>query len=446
MPATSVDTIVAIATPPGIGGIGIVRLSGPEAFAIGARITGHSIEPGKILFRKFLDAQGEAIDHGLCLGFIAPHSFSGEDCLELQAHGGPIVLDMLCERVCELGARLAQAGEFSERAFLNGRIDLTQAEAIADLIESGSRAASRAAMRSLEGRFSEQIQAVVDELIDLRAYIEVALDFAEEEIDFLDDTSLQQRLQACANRVRDILIQAEQGRTLQEGLNISLAGLPNAGKSSLLNTLAGYDAAIVTDVAGTTRDVLREHISLKGVPLRINDTAGLRDSDNPVEQEGVRRAWAEMDVADLVLFLVDSSVGLTSADRQIIDRLPTERLQTVYSKADLLDNTMDRKTGAYYVSAHTGEGIEELIERIVGRSEDYNQDGQVIMARRRHVDALHRAQAQIDQSAEILRNHCSGELVAEELRGAQQHLSEITGEFSSEDLLGAIFGKFCIGK
>ena len=233
---------------------------------------------------------------------------------------------------------------------------------------------------------------------------------------------------------------------MQEGLNISLAGLPNAGKSSLLNTLAGYDAAIVTDVAGTTRDVLREHISLKGVPLRINDTAGLRDSDNPVEQEGVRRAWAEMDVADLVLFLVDSSVGLTSADRQIIDRLPTERLQTVYSKADLLDNTMDRKTGAYYVSAHTGEGIEELIERIVGRSEDYNQDGQVIMARRRHVDALHRAQAQIDQSAEILRNHRSGELVAEELRGAQQHLSEITGEFNSEDLLGAIFGKFCIGK
>ena len=446
MPATSVDTIVAIATPPGIGGIGIVRLSGPEAFAIGARITGHSIEPGKILFRKFLDAQGEAIDHGLCLGFIAPHSFSGEDCLELQAHGGPIVLDMLCERVCELGARLARAGEFSERAFLNGRIDLTQAEAIADLIESGSRAASRAAMRSLEGRFSEQIQAVVDELIDLRAYIEAALDFAEEEVDFLDDTSLQQRLQACANRVRDILIQAEQGRTLQEGLNISLAGLPNAGKSSLLNTLAGYDAAIVTDVAGTTRDVLREYISLKGIPLRINDTAGLRDSDNPVEQEGVRRAWAEMDVADLVLFLVDSSVGLTSADRQIIDRLPTERLQTVYSKADLLDNTMDRKTSAYYVSAHTGEGIEELIERIVGRSEDYNQDGQVIMARRRHVDALRRAQAQIDQSAEILRNHRSGELVAEELRGAQQHLSEITGEFSSEDLLGAIFGKFCIGK
>ena len=446
MSAASTDTIVAIATPPGIGGIGIVRLSGPEAFAIGAQITGAAVEPGKILFRRFLDAGGEAIDHGLCLGFVAPHSFSGEDCVELQAHGGPIVLDMLCERVCELGARLARAGEFSERAFLNGRIDLTQAEAIADLIESGSRAASRAAMRSLEGRFSEQIHSLVDEIVNLRAYIEAALDFAEEEIDFLDDENLHRRLESCRNTVEEVLNQAEQGRTLQEGLNISLAGLPNAGKSSLLNTLAGYEAAIVTDIAGTTRDVLREHISLKGIPLRINDTAGLRDSDNPVEQEGVRRAWAEIDKADLVIFLIDACVGITDADRQILSRMPAERLQQVYSKADLLDDAATRDAGAFYVSVRSGEGMERLIERIVGQSEDYNQDDQVIMARRRHVDALRRARGQIARAAEILQQTRSGELVAEELRAAQQYLNEITGEFDSEDLLGAIFGKFCIGK
>lgn len=446
MPVASPDTIVAIATPPGVGGIGIVRLSGPEAFEIGEKITGTPVEPGKILFRRFLDEQGEAIDHGLCLGFVAPHSFSGENCVELQAHGGPIVLDMLCERVCQLGARLARAGEFSERAFLNGRIDLTQAEAIADLIESGSRAASRAAMRSLEGRFSQQIQSLVDELISLRAYIEAALDFAEEEIDFLADDTLHQRLAACRDQVVHVLNQAEQGRTLQEGLAISLAGLPNAGKSSLLNHLAGYEAAIVTDIAGTTRDVLREQISLKGIPLRINDTAGLRDSENPVEQEGVRRAWQEIEKADLVIFLVDASVGLSDADRCIIARLPTERLQLVYSKADLLDAADKCATDGLYISTLSGEGIAQLIELITGQSEDYNQDDQVVMARRRHVDALVRARDNIARAAEILLASQSGELVAEELRGAQRYLNEITGEFSSEDLLGTIFGKFCIGK
>ena len=446
MPAASPDTIVAIATPPGIGGIGIVRLSGPDAFAIGSQITAAPVEPGKILFRRFLDAQAQAIDHGLCLGFVAPHSFSGEDCVELQAHGGPIVLDMLLERSCELGARLARAGEFSERAFLNGRIDLTQAEAIADLIESGSRAASRAAMRSLEGRFSQQVKALVDELINLRAYIEAALDFADEEIDFLDDDKLQQRLDYSADEVENILTQAEQGRTLQEGLSISLAGLPNAGKSSLLNTLAGYEAAIVTDIAGTTRDVLREHVSLRGIPLRLQDTAGLRDSDNPVEQEGVRRAWAEIDKADLVIFLVDAKVGMTDADRQIIDSLPADRLLRVYSKVDLLDSAQKHETDGLYISAHSGEGMERLIDRITGQAEDYNQDDQVIMARRRHVDALTRAREYILRAAQILRSTQSGELVAEELRGAQRQLNEITGEFSTEDLLGAIFGKFCIGK
>ena len=446
MSAASPDTIVAIATPPGVGGIGVLRISGPDAFAVGASVTAGEIDSGRILFRKFYDAAGEAIDHGLCLGFRGPHSFSGEDCVELQAHGGPIVLDMLLERVCELGARLARAGEFSERAFLNGRLDLTQAEAIADLIESGSRAASRAAMRSLEGRFSDQIHAVVDEVIELRAYIEAALDFAEEEIDFLDDAGLRDRLDSCQSRLQATLEQAEQGRLLQEGLEISLAGLPNAGKSSLLNALAGYEAAIVTDIAGTTRDVLREHLSLRGIPLRIKDTAGLRESDNPVEREGIRRAWDAIGQADVVLFLVDASLGVTNADREILERLPKDRLLQVFSKADLLDDTAARDADAFYLSVRSGEGMDELIDRITGQASDFNQDDQTIMARRRHVDALLRAREQVARAAEILHATRSGELVAEELRGAQQSLNEITGEFTSEDLLGAIFGKFCIGK
>ena len=266
------DTIAAIATPPGTGGIGILRLSGPAALSIAETLSQSNLEPGSIQFRRFLDAEGEAIDHGLCLYFKAPHSFSGEDCVEVQAHGGAIVLDMLLERVCLLGARLARAGEFSERAFLNGRIDLTQAEAIADLIESGSRAASKAAMRSLEGRFSQQVNELVSALIELRAYIEAALDFAEEEIDFLSTGDVGERLDKLLERLQALLAQAEQGRTLQEGLSVALAGLPNAGKSSLLNYLAGYEAAIVTEIEGTTRDVLREHISLRGIPIKIVDT------------------------------------------------------------------------------------------------------------------------------------------------------------------------------
>ena len=305
------DTIAAIATPPGTGGIGILRLSGSQSLLIGESLSKSKIKPGLIQFRRFLDADGEVLDHGLCLYFKAPHSFSGEDCVEIQAHGGPIVLDMLLERLCQLGARLARAGEFSERAFLNGKLDLTQAEAIADLIGSGSRAASRAAMRSLEGRFSQQVHDLVDEIINLRAYIEAALDFAEEEIDFLNSTDISHRLDACGLHLKELLGQAEQGRTLQEGLSVSLAGLPNAGKSSLLNYLAGYEAAIVTDIEGTTRDVLREHISLKGIPIKVNDTAGLRESQNPVEREGVRRAWEVFRQADVVIYLVDSSKGVT---------------------------------------------------------------------------------------------------------------------------------------
>jgi len=440
------ETIAAIATPPGTGGIGIVRLSGANALAIAEILCHSKIKPDLIQFRRFFDSAGQLLDHGICLYFKAPRSFSGEDCVEIQAHGGPIVLDMLLERLCELGARLARPGEFSERAFLNGKLDLTQAEAIADLIESGSRAASRAAIRSLEGRFSQQVHSLVDEIINLRAFIEAALDFAEEEIDFLDNPDISQRLNDCNQHLQTLLAQAEQGRTLQEGLSVSLAGLPNAGKSSLLNYLAGYEAAIVTEIAGTTRDVLREHISLKGIPLKVHDTAGLRESQNPVEREGIRRAWETIAQSDITIYLVDSSKGLTPADREIIDQLAGANLQLVFSKSDLLAADKQRDPESLTISTLTGDGMELLIQRITGQISDYNQDNQAFMARRRHVNALLRAQESVQQAMHIFNTTRSGELMAEDLRDAQQHLNEITGEFTNEDLLGKIFSTFCIGK
>ena len=445
--ATSLhETIAAIATPPGTGGIGIVRLSGNTSRAIAEQLTQTELKPGKIQFRRFYDETGEAIDHGLCLFFPAPHSFSGEDCVEIQAHGGPIVLDMLLERVCVLGARLARAGEFSERAFLNGKIDLTQAEAIADLIESGSRAASRAAMRSLDGRFSQQVNELVDGIVELRVYIEAALDFAEEEIDFLAGSDVGQRLEAALGRLQQLLREAEQGKRLQEGLGVALAGLPNAGKSSLLNYLAGYEAAIVTDIEGTTRDVLREHISLRGIPVRINDTAGLRESDNPVEREGVRRAWKSIEQADVVIYLIDASKGSSDADQRIIEQLGDCRLQVVYNKSDLLAPDHPLDSSSLYLSTLTGNGMDRLIDCITGQVADFNQDNHTFMARRRHVDALYRALDSMQQAAGSFEQSHSGELVAEDLRAAQRHLNEITGEFSSDDLLGKIFSSFCIGK
>jgi tRNA modification GTPase len=440
------ETIAAIATPPGTGGIGILRLSGARALAVGEAISESKIKPGLVQFRQFFDADGTVLDHGLCLYFKAPHSFSGEDCVEIQAHGGPIVLDMLLERLCELGARLARAGEFSERAFLNGKLDLTQAEAIADLIESGSRAATRAAMRSLEGRFSQQVHSLIDEIINLRAYIEAALDFAEEEIDFLDSGDISQRLKDCSQHLQSLLEQAEQGRTLQEGLSVTIAGLPNAGKSSLLNYLAGYEAAIVTEIEGTTRDVLREHISLKGIPIKITDTAGLRESENPVEREGVRRAWETISQADVIIYLVDTGKGLSPADQKIIDKLESDNLQLVFSKCDLSSADQQRDPEALYISTLDGTGMEPLIERITGNVSDYNQDNQAFMARRRHVDALLRAQKSVLRAMHTFEGTRSGELMAEDLREAQRFLNEITGEFTSEDLLGKIFSTFCIGK
>jgi len=440
------ETIAAIATPPGTGGIGVLRLSGEKALAIGESLCRSEINPGLIQFRRFFDAGGELLDHGICLYFKAPHSFSGEDCVEIQAHGGPIVLDMLLERLCELGTRLARPGEFSERAFLNGKLDLTQAEAIADLIESGSRAATRAAIRSLEGRFSQQVHSLEEEIINLRVFIEAALDFAEEEIDFLDNPDISRRLDVCHQHLKSLLAQAEQGRTLQEGLSVSLAGLPNAGKSSLLNYLAGYEAAIVTEIAGTTRDVLREHISLKGIPVKVNDTAGLRKSRNPVEKEGIKRAWETIAQSDVIIYLVDSTKGLTSADQEIIDQLADTSLQIVFSKSDLAPVDQPGDYESLAISTLTGEGMEMLIQRITGQVSDYNQDNQAFMARRRHVDALLRAQESLQWAMHTFNTTRSGELMAEDMRGAQGYLNEITGEFTNEDLLGKIFSTFCIGK
>jgi tRNA modification GTPase len=440
------DTIAAIATPPGIGGIGIVRISGPQALKIGNTLIAGKLQKNHVRFRKFLDATGQTLDHGLCFYCQAPHSFSGEDVVEIQGHGGPVLLDMLLERVCELGARLARAGEFSERAFLNGKVDLAQAEAIADLIESGSRAAAKAAMRSLEGQFSTQIHALVDDIINLRAYIEAALDFAEEEIDFLADSSVADQLQSSLDKLQKIIKQAEDGRVLNEGLTVVIAGLPNAGKSSLLNYLAGYEAAIVTDIAGTTRDVVREHVSLNGIPLRINDTAGLQDSDNPVEKEGVKRAWQEIAKADRVLLLVDASVGMTEADESIARRLESNDPSLIFSKSDLVDQSSAKNPEALYISTVNGEGMEALKHLILGNSHDYNQDNKTIMARRRHVDALLHARDSLQQAGQVYADTRSAELVAEDLRIAQMSLNEITGEFTPENLLGRIFSTFCIGK
>ncbi|MDH5353733.1 MAG: tRNA uridine-5-carboxymethylaminomethyl(34) synthesis GTPase MnmE [Gammaproteobacteria bacterium] len=440
------DTIAAIATPPGVGGIGVIRLSGSLALSIGESLIQGSLPVRQVRFRRFYDASQQVLDHGICFYCPEPHSFSGEDVVEIQAHGGPVLLDMLLERVCELGARLARAGEFSERAFLNGKLDLAQAEAIADLIESGSRAAAKAAMRSLEGEFSARIRHLVEDIIGLRVYTESALDFAEEEIDFLADANISEKLLDCQQAIEQVLQQAEQGRILKDGLSLVLAGLPNAGKSSLLNHLAGYEAAIVTDIPGTTRDVIHEHISLKGIPIKVRDTAGLRDSDNPVEREGIKRAWQEINKADAVLLLVDASQGITPDDEAIIQQLDSVNYQLVYSKCDLLTDRGRRNKKANYISVHSGEGLEALINQITGEVQDFNQDNQTILARRRHIEALQRARQGLMQARQVFNDTGSGELMAEDLRQVQQDLNEITGEFNTEDLLGQIFSRFCIGK
>ncbi|MFO1422979.1 MAG: tRNA uridine-5-carboxymethylaminomethyl(34) synthesis GTPase MnmE [Candidatus Competibacteraceae bacterium] len=445
------DTIAAVATPPGRGGIGVVRVSGPLGAAVAEAVCGALPTPRQAVLRRFRASNGEVIDEGIVLYFPAPHSFTGEDVLELQGHGGPVVMDLLLARVLELGARLARPGEFSERAFLNDKLDLAQAEAIADLIASDTAAAARAALRSLQGEFSRRVHGLVEGLIELRMYVEAAIDFPEEEIDFLADGLIAVRLGELREQLSALQAAAGQGRLLRDGMTVVIAGRPNAGKSSLLNRLAGREAAIVTAVPGTTRDVLREHISIDGMPLHVIDTAGLRDSDDPVEREGIRRAWNEIEAADRILMVVDDRQGLTVEDRALRARLPAGTAVTVlHNKIDLSGQAPMVQAGEWgteiRLSAKTEAGLDLLREHLK-TCMGYHGGGEgTFMARRRHLEALERATAALERADYQLKAIRAGELVAEELRAAQNDLAEITGEFTSDDLLSRIFSSFCIGK
>jgi tRNA modification GTPase len=445
------DTIVAAATPPGRGGIGIVRISGPGAPELGALIAGELAGPRRARFTRFLDARKQPIDAGFVLFFPAPHSYTGEHVVELHGHGGAIVIEALIARALELGARRALPGEFTQRAFLNDKLDLAQAEAIADLIDAGSREAARAAMRSLQGEFSAMVQALTEAVVELRSYVEAAIDFPEEEIDFLADTELARRLEGVRDHFTAVEQSARQGRLLRDGMTVVIAGRPNSGKSSLLNRLAGYDAAIVTPVPGTTRDVLRERIQIDGMPLHVLDTAGLREAGDLIEAEGIRRAQAEMTRADRVLFVLDAVADpAAAAFEEERRRLPEVPVTLVFNKCDLAAGVplADTLSGPPRIalSALTGQGIETLRAHLKSCMGYHTLDAGTVSARRRHLDALARARAHLETAARVLIERRAGEIVAQELRDAQQSLGEITGEFTSDDLLGRIFSSFCVGK
>jgi tRNA modification GTPase len=442
-----IDTIAAVATPPGRGGVSIVRISGPQTSKIAAHILGQLPRPRKATYNTFLDSDGVAIDAGIALYFTAPHSFTGEDVLELQGHGGPVVMDLLLKRVLSLGARCARPGEFSERAFLNEKLDLAQAEAVADLIDSHTEQAARCALRSLQGEFSNAVHDLVARLIDLRVYVEAALDFPEEEIDYLADGIVLSRLEHIQHTLRLLKRKAYQGRLLQEGMRLVIAGRPNAGKSSLLNRLAEQDAAIVSEIPGTTRDVMHREIQLDGMPVMVSDTAGLRSSPNPIEQEGIRRAWREIKMADLVILLIDDSCGFADPERQIKKNVPDSTpVLRVWNKIDLGKKSPGYHGDEIYVSAKTGQGLEDLRRRLKAQMGYKESIEGIFTARRRHLEGLEQAENSLVKGREQLQDYGSGELLAEELRRAQQALGQITGEFTSDDLLGKIFSSFCIGK
>jgi tRNA modification GTPase len=447
-----VETIVAAATPPGRGGVGIVRVSGPKVPEIAAVILGELPLPRRATFARFLDSRQETIDAGLALFFPAPHSYTGEHVLELQGHGGALVIESLVARVVEIGSRRALPGEFTQRAFLNDKLDLAQAEAIADLIDAGSHAAVRAAMRSLQGEFSAMIRGLTDAVIELRTYVEAAIDFPEEEVDFLADEQLAERFQAVRDHFDGVEQSARQGRLLREGMTVVIAGRPNAGKSSLLNKLAGYEAAIVTAIPGTTRDVVRERIDIDGMPLHVLDTAGLRQGGDVVEEEGIRRAKAEMTRADRVLFVIDAAEDPAGrAFHEESARMPSDVPVTlIFNKCDLAVGIpmADTLSGPprIVISATTGKGIDSLRTHLKLCMGYQTLDAGTVSARQRHLESLSRARRSVDEAQRQLQDRRAGELVAEELRGAQQALNEITGEFTSDDLLGRIFSSFCIGK
>ncbi len=455
------DTIVAQATAPGKGGVGIVRVSGPLAKEVARRLLNIELKPRQATYTAFHDEKGMAIDQGIALLFVAPHSFTGEDILELQGHGGQVVMDMLVNAVLSVhGCRLARPGEFSEQAFLNDKLDLTQAEAIADLINATSVQAAKSALLALKGEFSNAVNELSDEIIRLRMYVEAAIDFPDEEIDFLNDGHIANALASIQEHIERLLQRAQQGVLLRDGMQVVIAGRPNAGKSSLLNAMAGKESAIVTDIAGTTRDILREHIHINGMPLHIIDTAGLRQSNDKVEQIGIARAWQALEQADHVLLVVDGS-QYNNQDPienwlEFMQKLPADvAITIVRNKADLTGEAIgelytshinERQMNVMNISAASGSGVEQL-KKHLGDSMGLQTttEGQFI-ARRRHLQALNNSQQHLKNADEQLHIFNAGELVAEELRLAQQHLCEITGEFSSDDLLGRIFSSFCIGK
>src|SRR5262245_4099580 len=449
---TRTDTIVAAATPPGRGGVGIVRVSGPKAPEIAAVMLGDLPTPRRASLSRFLDRRKQPIDVGIALFFPAPHSYTGEHVLELHGHGGPVVVEAVIARVLELGARRALPGEFTQRAFLNDKLDLAQAESIADLIDAGSREAARAAMRSLQGEFSAMVQGLTEALVELRTYVEAAIDFPEEEIDFLADRQLEDRLLAVRDHLDAVELSARQGRLLREGMTVVIAGRPNAGKSSLLNRLAGYDAAIVTAVPGTRLDVLRERIDIDGMPLHVLDTAGLRESPDEVEREGVRRAQAEIARADRLLFVIDAAADPDArAYHDERPRLPANVPVTlVFNKCDLAPGMPVAATISgpprITLSALSGSGLDVLRTHLKLCMGFQTAESGTVSARQRHLDSLARARAHVEAAERQLRERRAGELVAEELRAAQQDLNEITGEFTPDDLLGRIFSSFCIGK
>jgi len=451
------DTIAAIATAPGQAGVGIVRISGPRVSTIAGAMLGFTPKPRYAHYGPFYDQQGELIDEGIALFFPNPHSFTGEDVLELQGHGGTVILDLLLRAACDLGARLARPGEFSERAFLNDKLDLTQAEAIADLIESSSEQAARCAVRSLQGAFSRRIDALVEAVTHLRIYVEAAIDFPEEEIDFLADGKVANDLSQLLTDLDTILAEAQQGSILREGMKVVIAGRPNAGKSSLLNALAGREAAIVTAVEGTTRDVLREHIHIDGMPLHIIDTAGLRDSPDEVEQIGIARAWDEIRQADRILLLVDATTTPETDPHLLwpdfIDQLPPDApLTVIRNKVDLtaeptgIEEPTADAAPVVRIAAKSADGLEVLRDHLKQCMGFASTTEGGFIARRRHLDALERAQVSLWQGQDQLQGYGAGELLAEDLRAAQDSLGEITGAMTPDDLLGKIFSSFCIGK
>jgi tRNA modification GTPase len=443
------ETIAAIATPPGQGGVGILRVSGAAALSVAEKLLGLTPKPRYAHYASFVDEDDAVIDTGIALYFKAPNSFTGEDVVEFHGHGGPMVLDLLLKRILSLGVRPAHAGEFTERAFLNEKIDLAQAEAIADLIAAESHEAARAAVHSLAGDFSVEVHMLVELLIQLRIHVESALDFPEEEIDFLADSAIAEKLKTAQEKLQQVKASAQQGRLLKEGMTVVIAGKPNAGKSSLLNKLAGQDAAIVTDVPGTTRDILREHIQIDGLPLHIVDTAGLRESGDIVEQEGIRRALNVIEKADRLLYII--SGDNEQEENDILNSLPNDiDITFVHNKIDLKKTkggiVEQENKIEIYLSAKTGEGI-DLLKQHLKSCMGYESRAQgKYIARRRHLEAIDQAEGHLEKAHVNLHETKAGELAAEELSLAQQALSSITGEFSNEDLLGRIFADFCIGK